>query len=75
MKARKQAKEKMKDYNTFGKILLAVSTMLFLGLVVASEGKTNAQLNVIAVATLFSTGGAALFLRYSIKMQNKYHEN
>lgn len=74
MKREVELKQKMKDYDIFGKVLLAVAAMLLLGTVVAAEGKSNAQMGIIIISVLFSIGGAGVCFRQSIKMQKKYYE-
>lgn len=62
----KRLQEKAADYTRFGQILLALSTILMLGLLIPNAGKQMMQLYVM-MGAIVGFLGAAFFFFYRVK--------
>ncbi|MFX3624493.1 MAG: YrhC family protein [Ectobacillus sp.] len=62
----KQMRQKMADYTRFGQVLLAISTILMIGLILPNGGKEMTQIYTM-MGTIVAFLGGAFFFFFRVK--------
>lgn len=70
----KHLQHKITDYNRFGQVLLALSTIFMLGLLIPNGGKTLLQLITMLVSIVVFLSGAMVFFFQAKKVREKLND-
>jgi hypothetical protein len=70
---KKTLQKKIIDYKRFGFTLIALSTFLYLGVIIPAEGKTLVKIYMLMGGTVVMLGTSFLFFLKAIKYKKQLH--
>jgi hypothetical protein len=70
---KKTLQKKIIDYKRFGFTLIALSTFLYLGVIIPAEGKTLVKTYMLMGGTVVMLGTSFLFFLKAIKHKKQLH--